>query len=75
MNRAVAVVCSFFTATLAAVAFSAGVAGASGPDLSGQTYGKAAEQLKGWGLDTSDRQCGRRPTPDRRLHSDQFYPG
>lgn len=49
MNRAVAVVCSF-TATLAAVAFSAGVAGASGPDLSGQTYGKAAEQLKGWGL-------------------------
>lgn len=36
-------------AFLIASTFGAGVAAASGPDLSGQTYGKAAEQISSWG--------------------------
>lgn len=31
------------------IALSGGVAAASGPDYSGQTYGKAAKQISGWG--------------------------
>lgn len=36
-------------ATVASGAFGAGVAAAKGPNLSGQTYAKASEQISGWG--------------------------